>query len=286
MTLPDPKSSLFVGRQREMAELRSALDDAIAGHGRLVMLAGEPGIGKTRTAQELASYAEHQGAQVLWGWCYEYRGAPPYWPWLQCIRTYMESAEPDQLRQEMGPGAADISEILPELTVKLEGLERPPALEPEQARFRLFFSITPFLKNISRSQPFVLVLDDLHWADESSLLLLEFLAREIVTSSIIVIGTYREEEVSGGHPLVQTLGSLVREPNVQRVPLGGFSRNEVGEYVEARAGVSVADTAVDTLYQRTEGNPLFVEEVVGSVTPEEMARRQELGSDLLQRWLG
>ena len=174
----------------------------------------------------------------------------------------------------MGPGTADISEILPELAGKLEGLERPPALEPEQARFRLFLSITTFLKNISRSQPLVLVLDDLHWADESSLLLLEFLAREIAATSVMVVGAYRDDEVSGSHPLVQTLGSLVREPHFQRVQLGGLSRDEVGEFVEASAGVAVADAAIDSLHRRTEGNPLFVGEVVNSISPEEMVRDQ------------
>ena len=275
LTSNDPQASNFIGRQQELATLTGALDAALAGRGQIVMLAGEPGIGKTRLAQELAAVAERRGARVLWGWCYEHGGAPPYWPWLQCIRTHIETAESSQLRQELGPGAADISEILPELSAMLEGLERPPALEPEQARFRLFFSITSFLKNISRSQPLVLVLDDLHWADESSLLLLEFIAREIAASSLIVVGTYRDMEVSGSHPLAQTLGNLVREDHYQRVQLGGLTRNEVGEFVEARAGIAVADAAVDALHQRTEGNPLFVGEVVGSVTPEEMARDQD-----------
>ena len=257
-----------------MAELRSALDDALSGHGRIVMLAGEPGIGKTRIAQELVSLAEDRGAKVLWGWCYEHRGAPPYWPWLQCIRAYVETVDSGQLRQEMGPGAADICEILPELAVRLETLERSPVLDPEQARFRLFFSITTFVKNVSRSQPLVLVLDDLHWADESSLLLLEFLVREISASSVMILGAYPDIEATGSSPLAQTLGSLVREEHFRRIQLSGLSRHDVGEFVEARAGIAIAEATIDTLYQRTEGNPLFVGEVVGSVGPEEIAREQ------------
>ena len=101
-------SQIFVGRQREMAELRAALDDAMSGRGRLVMLAGEPGIGKTRIAQELASHAESLGAQVLWGRCYEQEGVPPYWPWVQPIRSYVRRTDPEQLRSEMGAGAADM----------------------------------------------------------------------------------------------------------------------------------------------------------------------------------
>ena len=176
------KGSVFVGREREMAELKAALEDAVSGQGRLVMLVGEPGIGKTRTAQELAGYAETLGVQVLWGRCYEEEGTPPYWPWLQSLRSYIQQQAPKQLQAEMGPGAADIAEILSEVREKLPNLESPPALEPEQARFRLFTSITTFLKNAAQSQPLMLVLDDLHWADRSSLLLLEFLAREIQAS--------------------------------------------------------------------------------------------------------
>ncbi|MFQ6029083.1 MAG: AAA family ATPase, partial [Dehalococcoidia bacterium] len=86
----------FVGRRDEMAELTTALDDALASHGRLFMLVGEPGIGKTRTAQELAALAEQRGAQVFWGWCYEEAGAPPYWPWVQPIRSYVQQHKPDQ----------------------------------------------------------------------------------------------------------------------------------------------------------------------------------------------
>ena len=101
-----PFRGIFVGRQREMGELKAALDDANSGHGRLVMLAGDPGIGKTRTAQELAYYAEARGAKALWGWCYEGEGAPPFWPWVQPLRSYVQQTEPEQLASAMGPGAA------------------------------------------------------------------------------------------------------------------------------------------------------------------------------------
>ena len=121
----------FVGRQREMERLKVTLEDVFAGHDRLVMLAGEPGIGKTRTAQELASRAESLGAQVLWGRCYEEEGTPPYWPWVQPIRSYVQLHEAGELRSIMGAGASDIAEIVPELREKLPDLEEPPTLEPE-----------------------------------------------------------------------------------------------------------------------------------------------------------
>ncbi len=251
-----------MGRQREMEELKAALDDARGGRGRLAMLVGEPGIGKTRTAQELASYAETCGTQVLWGRCYEEEGAPPYWPWLQSLRPYIQERAPEQLQSEMGPGAADIAEVLPGLREKLPDLKPPPTLEPEQARFRLFDSITTFLKNAAQSQPLMLVLDDLHWADRSSLLLLEFLAREIQSSPLMVLGAYRDVEVSRRHPLSQTLGSLIREQRFLRVQLSGLTEGEVDQLIQRAAAVSPPPGLSVTIHRRTEGNPLFVGEII------------------------
>ena len=145
---------VFVGRQREMGELKAALEDALSGRGRLVTLVGEPGIGKTRTAQELATYAGMRSAQVLWGRCYEEQGTPPYWPWVQAIGSYVREHEPEELRSEMGAGAADIAEVVSDLKDRLPNLSPPPQLDsPEQARFRLFDSITSFLKTASHKQP-------------------------------------------------------------------------------------------------------------------------------------
>ena len=192
---------VFVGRQREMGELKACLEDALSGRGRLVTIVGEPGIGKTRTALELATYAGLRQAQVLWGRCYEDQGAPPYWPWVQAVQSYVRDLEPEQLRSDMGAGAAAIAEVVSDVREQLPGLDAPPQLEPEQARFRLFDSITTFLKNAARRKPLVLVLDDLHWADHPSLLLLEFVARELANARVLVIGTYRDVELSRQHPL-------------------------------------------------------------------------------------
>jgi predicted ATPase len=180
-----------------MAQLNPALDDALTGWGQMVMLAGEPGIGKTRLAQELASHAESLGAQVMWGWCYEHVGAPPYWPYVQPIRSYIESADLSQIRSQMGSGAEAIAEIVPELKQKLPDLGQAPAMEPEQARFRLFDSLATFLKNTAQTQPLLFVLDDLHWADSASLLMLEFLIREISASPLLVLGAYRNVPLTG-----------------------------------------------------------------------------------------
>ena len=253
---------VFIGRQREMAELTAALDEALAGEGRLVLLAGEPGIGKTRTAQELAVLAEQRGARVLWGRCYEGEGAPPYWPWTQPLRSYVQQSSAEQLTAEMGPGAADIAEIVAGIRNKLSDLPISPALEPEQARFRLFDSVTTFLKNLARRQPLMLVLDDLHWADRSSLLLLEFLARELGESRLLLMGCYRHAELSRQHALAETFAEVSREPVFRRQVLRGMGQDELGQFIEASAGVQLSQEFTDTLYAHTEGNPFFITEVI------------------------
>ncbi len=207
---------VFVGRQREMGDLKGCLEDALSGRGRLVTLVGEPGIGKTRTAQELATYAGLRGAQVLWGRSYEEQGVPPYWPWVQAIRTYVREKDPQQLQSEMGSGAADIAEVVSDVRERLPDLQPAPELEPEQARFRFFDSIAAFLKTASQRQPLVLVLDDLHWADQPSLALLQFVARELGGARLLIIGTYRDMELSRQHPLAEALGELTRERLFQR----------------------------------------------------------------------
>jgi DNA-binding CsgD family transcriptional regulator len=248
-----------------LAVLAAALEDALDGRGQMVMIGGDPGIGKTRLAQELASHARSSGVQVFWGWCYEHAGAPPYWPYVQPIRNYVESADAHRLTSQMASGGAAIAEIIPELRERLPELGRLSAAEPEQARFRLFDSVATFLKNVSQEQPLLFLIDDLHWSDDSSLLLLEFLAREIAASPVLIVGTYRDVEVTGEHLLNRILGNLARENHCHRMQLGGLTQPETRELVEAGSGVAVEEDAVSSLYRRTEGNPLFVGEVVAAV---------------------
>ena len=144
----------------------------------------------------------------------------------------------EQVRSEMGAGAADIAEVVSDVREVLPDLKPPPTLEPEQARFRLFDSITAFLKSAGRRQPLVLVLEDLHWADRPSLLLLEFVARELSGARLLLIGTYRDIEVSRRHPLSQTLGELTRERLFQRLLLRGLSQEDVGRFIELVAGIT------------------------------------------------
>jgi DNA-binding CsgD family transcriptional regulator len=272
----EDQSSGFVGRQRELGELTSALDDAISGRDRLVMLAGEPGIGKTRTAQELSAIADTRSTEVYWGYCYEGEGAPPYWPWLQILRSQIEQSDAERLGASMGIGAEVIGEIVPELRSKLPDLGSPPAFDPASARFRLFDSITTYLKNVSADRSLVLILEDLHWADASSLALLEHVSGDMRPSNMLIVGTYRDIEVPDSHLLSRIMGSLVRRQGYQSLRLGGLSKGDVGEMVTTLVGEGAPPDMAEKVHLRTEGNALFVVELLQLL--------EANGSDETQEW--
>lgn len=280
-TLDSLAGGVFVGRRQELGELKAAFEGALSGEGRMVTLVGEPGIGKTRTAQELATYARLRKATVLWGRCYEGEGAPAYWPWVQAIRSYVRECDPARLRSELGAGAADVAEAVPDVRERLPDTGPPRAFDdPQTARFRLFDSITAFLKGAARTDPILLVLDDLHWADEGSLRLLEFVARELAGGRLLLIGTYRDVDLSRRHPLSQTLGELSRERLFERILLRGLTRDDVGRFVEATCGIAPPPALVEAVHAQTEGNPLFVTEVVrllvqeGELAPDRLTGRE------------
>jgi signal transduction histidine kinase/tetratricopeptide (TPR) repeat protein len=267
------RSGTFVGREEEIERLRTSFEQAAAGHGRLVLLEGEAGIGKTRTANELATYAASRGAEVLVGRCYEGGGAPAYWPWIQVIRSYVRRHGPPQLAEEMGPGAGDIAQMDPELARRLapvlasqrhratEGAE-PAAPDPRQERFRLFDSVGSFLRHAAANRPLLIVLDDLQSADTPSLLLLEFLAPELGSSRLLVVGTRRDDQLPAGHPLVTTLHGLEGGHLCETVTLPGLSEADVGRFIELASSTAPPESLVSAVFRRTEGNPLFVREVV------------------------
>ncbi len=191
---------VFVGREAEIQQVRAAVDEMLAGRGGTVLLVGEPGIGKTQTALELETYARLRGAQSLWGRSHEADGAPPYWPWIQALRTYVANAEPADLRRQLGGGASDVAGVVSEIREALPDLAPSSSLSTDDAaQFRLFDSTTSFLRNAAADQPLVVFLDDLHWADRPTLRLLAHVALEIERSPVLHIATYRDVEVGRQH---------------------------------------------------------------------------------------
>ncbi len=277
-TSPGRQASVFVGRARAMETLRGGLEDALAGRGRLLLLVGEPGIGKTRTADELAATAAQRGARVLTGRCYEGDGAPAFWPWVQILRAAIADRERPVLATELGPGAADVAQLVPELCERISGLAAPAPLAPEQARFRLFDAIATFLERASRTQPLVLVIDDLHWADKPSLLLLQFVAREMRAAHVLIVGAYRDVELKRQHPLAEALGELQREPLCERITLRGLDADDVARFIAATAGREAPPAMVSAVHEMTEGNPLFVGEIVRLLAAEGGLERASQGT--------
>jgi class 3 adenylate cyclase/Cdc6-like AAA superfamily ATPase len=263
---------VFVGREHELERLRKACDNAIAGHGGLVMLVGEPGIGKTRTTQELETYARMRGAQVLWGRTHESAGAPPYFPWLQAGNQYA-AAHADELPVVIGPqmtteAISELSRIFPWL---LQGPNVAPPEEisdPEVAQFRLFDAYSQYLRAIAAQAPLIIALDDLHWADKPTLQMLQHIARELSRMRVLVVGNYRDTDITRQSALSETLASLNRESGFDRIVLRGLSRDEVAAYIKARANVEPRKDVLDRIFEETEGNAFFLSEVVNLMAQE------------------
>jgi ATP/maltotriose-dependent transcriptional regulator MalT len=258
------EAEIFVGRRRELEALYAALDAACEGRGRLALLAGEPGIGKSRLALELTAQAAGREAGIAWGRCHEEAGAPAYRPWTQILGAVAATQEIEELRADLGAGGPDIAEIVPELRTRLPDLDPPAAAlsDASETRFRLFGSIVRFLVNSSRRRPLVLILDDLHWADAPTLRLLEFLTQEMAESRLLVIGTYRDTDVSRRHQLSDTLGALIRVPQTTRLHLSGLDIDDVSHFATTAAGMALPPWLTNAIHGQTEGNPLFVREVV------------------------
>jgi eukaryotic-like serine/threonine-protein kinase len=252
---------VFVGRERELEQLREAVDGALAGRGSLQLLVGEPGIGKTRAAEELATYARVSGARVYWGRCRDDEGAPAYWPWVQAVRSYARDADPVALAWQLGAGAAEVAQLIPEVAEKLD-IEPAKGSDSEEARFRLFDSMTSLLLAAARDRPIVVVLDDLHWADEPSLLLLRFATRELASSGLLILGTYRDVELGRHHPLARVLGEISGIEGSGRIPLRGLSVAAVERYIEMTSGAPAPVGLANAVQEQTDGNPFFVGEVV------------------------
>jgi len=252
----------FVGRQTELARLVGLLSEAAVGRGGLVMVVGDPGIGKTRTAEELAARARRDGMAVLWGHCYEADWAPPYGPFGEALEALVASTEPAELRADLGAGAAPLAQLVPTLRQVLPDLPEAVPLQPDEERFRLLDSMAHLLVARSKRAPLVLCLDDLHWADRSTIAMIRHVARFAGGQHLLIVGTYRDAEVGPGHPLAEALGALRRDVEYERVKLEGLESKAVGQLLEALAEHDVTGAVAAAVTAETEGNPFFIKEVL------------------------
>jgi tetratricopeptide (TPR) repeat protein len=251
----------FVGREPERTTIRAAIARAREGQGSLVMLSGGPGVGKTRLAMEMADDAARGGFRVLVGHCYERDEPFPYLPFAEIVESGLaQAASLDDYRRSIGDNAAELAQIAPRLRRVFTDLPEPRELPPQQRRRHLFQSFSETLARSARVRPQLHVVDDLHWADESTLSLLVHLAHRVAQLPVVIIGTFRTAYGEENPALVKTLEELLRI-GVRPLKLGGLSRDEIAQMLRTLDPRSPSERLVNLLYDQTEGNPFFLEEV-------------------------
>lgn len=258
---PQTIAEAFVGRTRELEELRAGLPDIERNRGRFFLICGEPGVGKTRLVERLADEAAAGGILVHWGRCWEGGGAPAFWPWLQILRHCLRDVDETWLRRAIdGRRRHDLAQILPE--VEADGAPAVRNLgdgETETARFQLHDAVATFLKAQARERMRLLVLEDVHAGDIPTLRLLHFVTHNLFDAPLSVVATYREAELLSQPALAERFGDLGY--GAHKITLGGLTRLEVERFVTLTVG-PIGSRVVDAIYTVTEGNPFFVTEVL------------------------
>ena len=258
----------FVGREAEVHQLRTAFDGAMSGEGALMMVVGEPGIGKTTLCQQLQTYVTLRGGTTLIGHCYEEGSfSLPYLGFVEAMRGYVLDRDTETLRKELGSGASEVARIVSEVRERLEVDPRPSA-DPEDDRYRLLHAVSSFLRSASMVQPLLIVLEDLHDADSGTLDMLTHVARNLGGSRLLVVGTYRDVEVDRTHPLSPALAELRRVSSFGRIGLRGLTADEVQRMMTGIAGREMPWSLSEAVFRQTEGNPLFVQEVLRDLVEE------------------
>lgn len=267
---------IFVGREAELERLGQLWKEAAAGELRVVLVAGEPGVGKTRLAAEVARRVYDQGATVLVGRCDEDLGVP-YQPFVEALRHFVDHAP--GLADRLGRYGGELARLVPEISEVVPGLAAPLRSDPEMERYRLFDALAAWLTAASYDEPLLLVLDDLQWAARPTLMLLRHVLRA-GGGRVLVVGTYRDTDLTHDHPLVDVVADLRREGGVDRLSLGGLDGVGVAAIVELAAGRALDDAGLAlarAVYEETEGNPFFVREVLRHLVETGAVERREGG---------
>ncbi len=229
-------SGVFVGRSAELGELRAALTEALGGSSRAVLVSGEPGIGKTALVARLAGEAEALGVPVSWGRGSEREGAPAFWPWIQIVRDQLLRSDPAD-RKRLERHAAPLYRLMPQLKRPDQHLRTAPAPtggssdDSGEARFRLFDATSSFLRAAAGERGLVIALDDAHWADAPTLLLLRHLVRELGRDPALFVVSFREEEMAADGPVAAALAELAGGPEARWIRLQGLDRTELAQHL-------------------------------------------------------
>src|SRR6266705_765772 len=262
--LPVSLSAPIVGRQQELTLVMNHYKATKEVQAHVVLLTGEPGIGKTRLLDEVALRTAQDGAVVLRGRASEAEGMPPFLPFVEALGRHIRMTQEEQLCRQVAAAPEVLASLLPELAVCLRERPVPLPFPPEQARLRLYEALATFLAGIGAPHALVLTLDDLQWADTASLDLLCHLARSRSNAHLLVLGAYRESEIDGNPALASTLSELSRQRALTTVVVGPLSVAEVGTLAGSRLGNSLSPALNGLLHAHSEGNPFFAEELLES----------------------
>lgn len=282
----DPERILnaeLVGREEEFGRMQQAFQQARHGQCKVIFASGEPGIGKSRLARDFTEWSEQtQQATVLWGYCYEMSGSLPYQPIVDAISTHVRTCSPGKLRAILGNSAADLAKIAPEVSYKLPNLPQPEPLGAEADRRNLYSAVARYFNALAAEGPFILILDDLQWADAATLHLLNFLtlqsqerAQHDSTAGQgkghglpLYMLLYRPDAVHEAHPLRALIATLSRTGTGEELRLQRLAEEEVHQLLVNMAGHPVGPVFAGEVFRQTEGNPFFIGEAIRSLVLE------------------
>jgi predicted ATPase/class 3 adenylate cyclase len=258
----------FVGREEELDELKTALEEVMAGSGQFTLLVGEPGIGKTRLAEELAQQARSRGFRVFRGHCYETEGTPPYAPFVEILRDYVQGRPEDVLMDDLGDDAPEMAKLMPELARSIPIIGDSAPLPPEQERYRLLEAVRRWLERIAGRRPTFLLIEDLHWAGPASGALLQHLAPSLNTTPVFILGTSREENLEASPRVAAAVAEFGRLQMYRRVSLTGLNVVPLQALLTSMSSGEPPSDLAETLYRETSGNPFFVTELINHLDAE------------------
>jgi class 3 adenylate cyclase/tetratricopeptide (TPR) repeat protein len=264
------RRSRFVGRETELESLRRFLDETAGGLGRLVLLGGEAGVGKSRLSEEVAREARSRGFRVWRGHCSSTEGAPPYLPFVEVLRQYIAERPDDVLVDELGEEAPEIAKLVPELARRIAVRSDSVRLPPEQERYRLLESIRSLVESLAKRRPMLLLVEDVHWMDDASALLMRHLAQTLSGAPAMILATAREDEIGPAHVISESIAEFSRLQAYGHIQLTGLGSSEIEAMLSSLAAGPPPPELTQAIYRETEGNAFFVTELISHLHAERL----------------